>query len=145
MNRFQGEDRMADKEANAIGFDLPGLDPELIAASQRKNLEALQQANHVALEGARTVLQRQFEIGREVVAEMSTIFGTLGQPGGSPGDWVVRQVETSKKAIETSVASARALAELMTKVNTEALDVLAHRVSEGLDEVRDYARKRAGS
>jgi phasin family protein len=132
------------KQEAKSAFEIPGLDPEMIAASQRKNLDALQQANQVALEGARAVLERQLKIGHEVMTELSAIFGAARQPSESPGDWVVRQVETSKKALETSIANARELTELMTKVNTDALGVLTHRISEGLDEVRDYARKRSG-
>jgi phasin family protein len=133
---------MPKKEAGAGAAEVPGFDSAMIVASQRKNLDALQQANQVALEGAHAVLQRQCEIGRAVMDEVSAVFGTLGQPSATPEEWIVRQVETSKKALEISLANARELARLMTKVNTDALDVLTHRISESLDEVRDYAKKR---
>jgi phasin family protein len=97
---------MPKKEAGAGAAEVPGFDSAMIVASQRKNLDALQQAS------------------------------------ATPEEWIVRQVETSKKALEISLANARELARLMTKVNTDALDVLTHRISESLDEVRDYAKKR---
>src|ERR1700730_2491935 len=50
----------------ALGdFRLPGLDVEAIVATQRKNLEALTQANQLAIEGVRALAQRQAEIAQQ--------------------------------------------------------------------------------
>jgi phasin family protein len=122
---------------------LPGLDAEALAATQRKNFEALTQANQLAVQGAQTVLRRQLEIGREAVDEFSTIFRDLSQTNGSLEDRLAKQAAFSKQAIEKGLSNVRELTELVTKANTEALNVIAKRVTESLDEVRDYATKLA--
>jgi phasin family protein len=47
-----------------------------------------------------------------------------------------------RQAIEKGVANARELTEMVTKANTEAFNVINKRVTEGLDEIRDFAKKR---
>jgi phasin family protein len=66
----------------------------------------------------------------------------LAQPG-SPEDRVAKQAEYSKQALEKGVANARELTEIVTKANSEAFAVLNKRVTESLDEVSEYAKKRA--
>ena len=48
----------------------------------------------------------------------------------------------SKHAIEKGLSNAKELTELVTKANTEAFNVINKRVTESLDEVRDFAKKR---
>jgi phasin family protein len=126
-------------------FRFPGVDVEPIVASQRKNLEALVQANQLAVEGAQTVLRRQIELARESMDDFSALFRDFVQPNGSAADRLAKQAEASKLLIEKGLASARELAELVTKTNTDTFNVISKRVTEGLDEVRDYTKTRAAA
>jgi phasin family protein len=126
-------------------FRMPGIDFEAVAASQRKNIEALTQANQLAVEGAQAVVRRQVEIARQAMEEFSSMFRDFVQPNGSPEDRLAKQAEYSKQALEKGLTNARELTELMTKANTEAFNVLNKRVTEGLDEVRDFAKKRVAA
>ena len=121
-------------------FRLPGLDVEAVMATQRKNLEALAQANQLAVEGARALAQRQAEIAQQAFAEVSALFREWTQPG-APEERLAKNVEVAKQAFEKGFANARELSELTTKASTDALSVIARRVSEGFDEVRLYAKK----
>ena len=126
-------------------FRLPGIDFEAVAAAQRKNIEALTQANQLAVEGVQAVVRRQVEIAREAMDEFSAVMRDFVQPNGSPEDRFAKQAEYSKAALEKGVANARELAELVTKANTEAFNVLNKRVTESLDEVRDFAKKKVAA
>ena len=126
-------------------FRMPGIDFEAVAASQRKNIEALTQANQLAVEGVQAVVRRQVEIARQAMEEFSSMFRDFVQPNGSPEDRLAKQAEYSKQALEKGLTNARELTELMTKANTEAFNVLNKRVTEGLDEVRDFAKKRVAA
>jgi len=121
-------------------FRLPGLDVEAVMATQRKNLEALAQANQLAVEGVRALAQRQAEIAQQAFAEVSALFHGWTQPG-APEERLAKNVEVAKQAFERGLANARELSELTTKASTDALSVIARRVSEGFDEVRLYAKK----
>lgn len=122
-------------------FRLPGLDVEALVASQRKNIEALTQANQLAVEGVQAVTRRQVEIARQTFEEFSTMVRELTQPA-SPEDRIAKHAELSKQALEKSLVNARELTDLVTKANSEAFSVINKRIAEGLDEVRDFAKKR---
>ncbi|HZS85765.1 MAG TPA: phasin family protein [Stellaceae bacterium] len=126
-------------------FRMPGIDLDAVAAAQRKNLEALTQANQLAVEGVQAVVRRQVEIAREAMDEFSAMFRDFVQTNGSPEDRFAKQAEYSKQALEKGIANARELTELVAKANTEAFNVINKRVSEGFDEVRDFAKKRVGA
>ena len=133
---------MAKTNSGMIGAELPGFNVEAVAASQRKNIEALTQVNQLAVEGVQAVIRRQVEIAREAMEDLSAMFRDFVQSNGSPADRIAKQAEYSKLAIEKSLSNTRELAELVTKANTEAFNVINKRVTEGLDEVRDFAKKR---
>lgn len=123
-------------------FRVPGLDVEAVASSQRKNIEALTQANQLAVEGIQSVLRRQVEITRQTFDDFSQLLRESVQPAGSPEDRLAKNAEFSKSILEKGIANARELTEIVTKANTEAFNVINKRVSEGLEEVRDYAAKK---
>src|SRR5215213_3785294 len=53
-------------------FRMPAMpDLEALAAAQRRNLEALSQANRVALEGAQAIARRHMEIMQQAMSEMT--------------------------------------------------------------------------
>jgi len=125
-------------------FRLPTVDVEAVVASQRKNIEALTQANQLAVEGVQAVARRQVEIARQAVEEYTSLLRELSAPV-APEDRLAKQVDVVKGAVEKGLANARELAELATKANTEAFNVINKRFTEGLDEVRDFAKKRVAA
>ncbi len=126
-------------------FRVPGIDVEAAVASQRKNIEAITQANQLAVEGVQALMRRQVEITRQAMEDFSAMFRDFVQPNGTPEDRIVKQAEYSKLAIEKSLSNAKELTELVTKANTEAFNVINKRVTESLDEVRDFAKKRVSA
>jgi phasin family protein len=125
-------------------FRLPTVDVEAVVAAQRKNIEALTQANQLAVEGVQAVARRQVEIARQAVEEYTSLLRELTTPV-APEDRLAKQVDVVKGAMEKGLANARELAELATKANTEAFNVINKRFTEGLDEVRDFAKKRVAA
>ena len=131
--------------ANLFGdFVMPSVDVEAIAEAQRKNVEALLQANQLAVEGARALAQRQAEIVQQVIEETSGMLRRLREPGALE-DRLAKNAEAAKEAFEKGIANVRELRELGTKASVDVFSVLARRVSEGFDEVRLYAKKQAAA
>ena len=124
------------------GFTVPGFDAESLLASQRKNVEALTQANQLAAEGLQAVAKRQVEIAKEAIEEASTLMRDITQPT-APEDRVAKSAELLKQTFEKGLANARELALTLAKAQTEAFDVITKRVAEGLEEIRDTAKNRA--
>jgi phasin family protein len=122
---------------------MPGFDLDALAQYQRKNIEALTQANQLALEGTQALMRRNLELARQSMEELQTMMSDLTKPNGSMEDRMARQAEYSKKAIEKGMANFREVADLVTKANTDAMNVLTKRVTDSLEEVRDYSPKAA--
>ena len=140
---------MSEARPNFFDFDVTKMmadfrfrpfDIEALMACQRRNIEALSQANQLAVEGMQAVAKRQIEITRQAVEDVSALLRDLAQPT-SPEDRIAKNTEYAKQMLEKSVSHGREITMLATKVGTEAADVLRKRATEGLDEFRDLAKQ----
>jgi phasin family protein len=120
-------------------FRFRPFDVEAMMAAQRRNIEALSQANQLAVEGMQAVAKRQIEVARQAVEDVSALLRDLAQPA-SPEDRIAKNTEFAKQLLEKSVNHGREITLLATKAGTEAADVLRKRATEGLDEFRDLAK-----
>jgi len=123
-------------------FKIPGVDVDSLVSSQRKNIEALTQANKLAYDGLQAVVKRQAEILRQTVDEIAQATKDIAEPG-NPQDKAAKQAELAKDTFERSLSNLRELSEMIAKANTEAFDLLNKRFTQSLDEVRDTFSKLA--
>ena len=139
---------MADARTSFFDFDVTKMmsdfrfrpfDVEAMMACQRRNIEALSQANQLAVEGFQAVARRQIEIAREALEDVSALFRDFTQPVTTE-ERIAKHTEYTKQLIEKSVGHGRELAGLATKASTEAAEVLRKRASKGLDELREFAK-----
>jgi phasin family protein len=121
-------------------FRFRPFDVEALMACQRRNIEALSQANQLAVEGIQAVAKRQIEIARQTVEDMSALLRDLAQPA-STEDRIAKNTEYAKHLLEKSLDHGREITLLATKAGSEAADVLRKRATEGLDEFRDFAKQ----
>lgn len=120
---------------------VPNVDLDSIVSSSRKNIEALTQANKIAFEGFQAVAKRQVEIMRETMTEAASVL--RGLMAGSTGDAKVAP-EVLKKAFEAALANMRELAEMTSKANSEAFDVIQKRVVDSIEELKSLTAKAKG-
>ena len=120
-------------------FKMPGLDMEAFMSAQRKNMQALAAANQMAVEGMQAVLRRQSEIMRQGMEESSKLLKGAAATT-SPEDKVTKQAEMTKNAFDRVLGNAKELAEMLTKSNYEALEVISSRVGESLEEMRSMMK-----
>ena len=113
----------------------PMIDMSEIAASQRKNFEAIASANKTAVEGIQAVMKRQGEIFKEIVDEASALTQEASA-AGTPDANVAKNLDTVKMAIEEAVSNMKELSEMMAKSQTEAFEILNGRLTESLEEVK---------
>ncbi len=116
-------------------FRLPGVDSDALLENQRRNFEAVTKANQVAFAGLQAIAQRHAELVRETMDGTAKSLRALATPGQPVETWAV-QTEMLKEAYELAFANVRELAELGTKCNGEAAEVLTHRVSDSLAELK---------
>ena len=116
-------------------FRFRPLDVEAVWAAQRRNIEALTQANQLAVEGVQALARRQVEVARQSFEDFSALVRDLSKPV-SAEERIAKNTEYAKQMIEKGISHTREIAMLATKAGTEAADVLHKRASEGLDEFR---------
>ena len=123
------------------GFRMPGLDVKALMDSQRKNVEALNQATQIVTQGATEVSQKQAEILRSTVEQAMAVATSI--KAGDPAATAQAQQEFVKQAFETAVANARELAEMVGKSNREAYQTIERRMQEGMEQLRTMAQGKA--
>jgi phasin family protein len=141
-NPMPGADWLADLSKAMGDMRAPTVDMETVVSMQRKNMEALTQANQLAFEGAQAIMRHQMEMAQRSMEEFASMFTGLFQQNGSMEDRVAKQADVSKAALEKSVSHARELADLVSKANNDAFNVLSRRVAETLEELKDLAAKK---
>jgi phasin family protein len=122
------------------GFSLPGFDFGAVFDIQRKNIEAFTAASQTFTQGLQTVAKRQSEIARQQVEQFQGLL-TATAPTAKVEDNLVKQADLVKAAYEKNVSNARELQNILTKVTTEASDILSRRVVAGLEEIKAVAQK----
>ena len=142
---------MSDARPNFFDFDMTKLfadfrfrpfDVEALWAAQRRNIEALSQANQLAVEGVQAVTRRQIELTRETFEGLSGLLRDLAQPA-SPEERIAKNTDYAKQMLEKSVNHGREVASIAAKTGADAAEVLQKRATEGLEELRSFASKQA--
>ena len=123
-------------------FKIPGVDFEPMIAAQKKNIEALNEANNLIVAGVQAVMKRQAEILQASLEQASAVASEIMVPG-APEVKVAKQAEVVQTAFQAALTNMKELADLVTKSNTEAGNVISKRVSESLDEIKAAVVKAA--
>jgi len=123
-------------------FRLRPFDVEAVWAAQRRNIEALSQANQLAVEGVHALAKRQIEMTQQTLEDFSTLVREMAQPS-STEERIAKHTEFTKKMIDKGLTHGREVAALAAKAGTEATEVLQKRTTEGLDEMKALACKSA--
>lgn len=116
-------------------FKIPGVDGNSIVESQRKNFEALAQANKTALEGMQSVFQRQAEIMNTAMQEMQQVLQEVSLEG-EPQDKIADQTDLVKSAVGKALENMKELAAMAGQSNSKAFEQIHTRFTESLDEVK---------
>jgi phasin family protein len=120
-------------------FRLPGIDLPALAEAQRKNIEALQEANQKVYRGAIALVQRQAEIFEETMSQWQAAAKELSAK--NPVESMTKQADLARKAMENAFGHMRELAEMAAKSQAEAYEIIGKRVRAGIEEFREYYRR----
>jgi phasin family protein len=124
---------MVDAGAKKTEFVAPN---GALFASQRKNVEAMMQANWAAIVGAQAIWLRQLDFIQEAVNGLTTLVGDITRRPGPLNEKLAKHVEYSKQAFERNLGNARELTELATEATNESINTVSQRFYEGLGEMR---------
>lgn len=121
-------------------LQVPGLDVDAVVAAQKRNVEALTNANRAVFEGFQAVARKQAQVLQETMNQASQAMQQLSQ-GASPPDLVARQTDLAKAAFERAIATMRELAEIVAKSRHEVSSIINARIAASYDEIRDMVQK----
>jgi phasin family protein len=116
-------------------YKLPGIDIAAIIEMRRKDIEALMTANRVALEGAQSVGQKQVEILRSTLDQLSSLI-QQATASGSMTEKTTKTGELVQQVLQRALENMRELAETAYKTQSDTYAVLTKRIQENLDEAR---------
>jgi len=128
------------ENAQSMPFDLQGF-----METQRKNMQALSNAQQIAIENLQTIAQRQSAIISEMVEDNAQITKEL-MSEGTPEEKISKNADLFKTLYERSVKNMNDIAEMMNKSNQEASDIINKRVKATMNEVKaaiDKSQKKA--
>jgi len=116
-----------DLKQMAEKYRLPGIDIAALTEWQRKDMEALVEANKQASEGIRALIERRNEILRDAFAQWQGAMKDVANP-----DALTRQADVAKQNVEKAMANFRELTQLEAQARTNAWRVLQDRMQQNL-------------
>jgi phasin family protein len=112
-------------------YRLPGIDLGALAEWQRKDVEALMEANRQANEGFRALIEKRNEILRESFAEWQAAVKDMAST-----DALSKQAEAAKSGFEKAVSNFRELSQIETEAWTNAWKTVQSRMQENLSNLQ---------
>src|SRR5262245_21615267 len=116
-------------------FRLPGLDAAAILEARRKDIDALAEANRIALAGAQDLAHKQGEILQKTLREIQTLVRD-GSVASSLTHSPAQLGNLLQNTVHETLGNMRDLAELACKSQTEAFNTVSHRVHHNIEELR---------
>ena len=113
-------------------FQLPGVDFTALVDRERKNIEALVKANRIAFEGWQRLVRRQAEMLQETMQKVVADASLLDAK---------KRADLAKEGFEKALADMRELAEMATKSQKEAFDVVRKRIEENVEGIGNFGKK----
>lgn len=126
-------------------FQSAPFDLKTFMESNRKNVQAIAEAQQVAIENMQSLAQRQSEIISQLVEDQSALAKEmLGE--GSPETKIAKNADLFKKIYERTIKNMHELSDMISKSNTEASNIINKRVSASMGEIKtalDNQKKKA--
>jgi len=122
---------------------VPGMDAEALMSAQKKNMDALVQANKAAAAGYQDLFRKQMQIFEETMSEAKDHLKGFDATK-LDAEKAKASAELARAAFEKALANMQALAEGAQKANADAYEIVSARIKESMTELRDLAAKTRG-
>lgn len=116
-------------------FDVQG-----IIEAQRKNMQAVTDAQETLMKGMQSAVRQQTEIFSAALQNQSALISLLSQ-AGTPEEKMARQTELSKQHYSNAVNDIRRVHDTVSESIRNAADILHHRVAGTFSESQRQAGK----
>jgi phasin family protein len=131
------KDMLGSVPATSVPFDM-----KTMMEAQRKNFQALTEANQRVMQGWQALAQRQAEMVSQFVQDNSGLAReTMSE--GTPQDKLAKQTEILKNSCEKSISNTQELGEIVRKCTIETAEVINRRIMTSLSEIKSSAKNSA--
>ncbi len=121
---------------------LPNVDADALFEAQRKNMDALIEANKAAAAGYQDLVNKQLAIFEQTIAEAQNQLKNAELKLDS--ETAKERSELARVAFEKAIANMKDLAETAHKANSDAYEIVSKRVKESVDELKALAETSKG-
>lgn len=111
----------------ADSLQMPGVDVAALMDWQRKDMEALAEANRQAFEGIKALVERRNEILQETLAQWQAAMKDVPGP-----EALSKQADVARQGVEKAVANFRELSQMEAQARNNAWKVVQERMQENL-------------
>jgi phasin family protein len=108
-------------------FQLPTVDIDALVDWQRKDLEALTEANRQTSEGIKALVERRNEILRETLAEWQAAV-----KDATSAEAMSKRAEIAKQGVQKAIANFGELSEMEAQARNNAWQVVQQRMQENM-------------
>lgn len=108
--------------------------------TQRRNVQALSEAQQITVENLQAIAQRQAEILSQIVEDNSNIAREL-MVEGTPEEKISKNADLFKNLYERSIKNMNDLSEMISASNQEAGKIISKRVSATMNEIKSSLEK----
>ncbi len=110
-------------------FRWPGLDLERLMEEQRRNIEAVQQANQAVTDGWAQLAEKQAQVFRESLEQWQK--AAQEQFAGKMPD-TQEQSELARQGLEQALDNMREMAEITAQSQAKAMEIMRKRIDENV-------------
>lgn len=116
-------------------FQLPGVDLGGLIESERKNIDALREANQALLEGWQELASQQRSILEATMQQwQKAMSGGLPGSAGAIQEAMGEQAQLTREAFEQALENMRSLAEISARSQNKAFEVIRRRIEQRIEE-----------
>lgn len=119
-------------------FVKPTFDKDAMMQSHRKNLDALTEANKMAVEVMKSITQLQSQYVKQTFEDFSKMMKSMGQSGEQ-----ANHGEAVKDQLSKAMEHGSAITNTLTKSQREIMEMMHGRFSESVEELQEMQKKAA--
>jgi phasin family protein len=115
-------------------------DLKTMLETQRKNIQAISEANQLSMENLQAIAARQAEILSQIVEDNSALAKEIMNEG-TPEEKIAKNAKMFKSIYERTVGNMTELSDMINKSNQEASKIINKRVTATMNEIQSSLEK----
>lgn len=122
----------------------PNLDLDDVLESQRKNIEALTEANKLIFENTQDIMGHQTKLFRDTMEQITSSMKEAAKAKSSPKEAATQQAKLIQLGLEKGFTAMQEIAETIVKGNAQSLDIANRRIAGSMSEFKRLLEKFKG-